>query len=294
MKGRDGAPGRQIRRRDRSTSRLRPDGVARRGVRRAARCRLDLPASADAPARSISARHVRGTGEAGKGLTTTRLHATTSSIREAGSGGAAARVARSQSLTRWRWPTTRVATRRSRERVTFEEDGLQASRGARLDYEPARARCGSSGADARGGRACPTIRSRSTREHDRRRTRRQRHDRRSGDVKTTLRPQNGSASPRARAAAAASRSAGLLRRTRSPNVNADALDYDGAAGKAVYRAARSLWQGDTAIRADTISLDQQNGDLDRARRRRARTLVLDTGARSAAPTRSATTTPSVS
>jgi lipopolysaccharide export system protein LptA len=45
-------------------------------------------------------------------------------------------------------------------------------------------------------------------------------------------------------------------------VTSNRLEYDGAASKAVYGGNATLWQGnDTSIRADTIELDDKNGNL---------------------------------
>ena len=39
------------------------------------------------------------------------------------------------------------------------------------------------------------------------------------------------------------------------------LDYDGEHDKAIYTGSARLWQGDTAIAGDTITIDQTTGDL---------------------------------
>jgi lipopolysaccharide export system protein LptA len=39
------------------------------------------------------------------------------------------------------------------------------------------------------------------------------------------------------------------------------LQYEGGAGRAVYKGGARLWQGQTAIRADVITIDQDSGDL---------------------------------
>jgi lipopolysaccharide export system protein LptA len=54
---------------------------------------------------------------------------------------------------------------------------------------------------------------------------------------------------------------GLFKEEEAANVNADSLQYEGGAGKAVYKGGVRLWQGQTAIRADVITLDQDSGDL---------------------------------
>ncbi len=54
---------------------------------------------------------------------------------------------------------------------------------------------------------------------------------------------------------------GLLQDGQPVFVTGATLAYDGAAGKAVYTGGAWLWQGETAIQADAITLDQANGDL---------------------------------
>ena len=54
---------------------------------------------------------------------------------------------------------------------------------------------------------------------------------------------------------------GLLQDDQPANVTAPALDYNGALDKAVYTGGARLWQKDTAIAADTITIDEKTGDL---------------------------------
>ena len=54
---------------------------------------------------------------------------------------------------------------------------------------------------------------------------------------------------------------GLLKDDEPANVTAAALDYDGAAAKAIYTGTARLWQKDTAINADTITVDEKTGNL---------------------------------
>jgi len=53
----------------------------------------------------------------------------------------------------------------------------------------------------------------------------------------------------------------MLRDDQPVNVTAQALDYDGAAGQAVYTGDARLWQGETAVQGATISLDDRQGNL---------------------------------
>jgi lipopolysaccharide export system protein LptA len=96
-----------------------------------------------------------------------------------------------------------------------------------------------------------------------------------GTVKSTLRPR-----PPAAIAAAdegeTGRIPGLLKQDQPANVNAATLEYAGAAGKATYTGDAALWQGETSVRADTIVIDQQSGDLIATGSARA-TIALETG-----------------
>ncbi len=53
----------------------------------------------------------------------------------------------------------------------------------------------------------------------------------------------------------------LLKQDQAANVTADALDFNGASSQATYVGNAQLWQGDTAIRGDTIEIDDKTGDL---------------------------------
>ena len=86
-----------------------------------------------------------------------------------------------------------------------------------------------------------------------------------GNVRTILRAGSGK-----------NRLPGLLQQGQPANVNANALEYDGDAGKATYTGAAALWQGETAIRGNTIALDQTRGDLVATGAARS-TVALDTG-----------------
>jgi len=54
---------------------------------------------------------------------------------------------------------------------------------------------------------------------------------------------------------------GLLRQGQPANVSAGKLEYDGTPGRALYTGGAQLWQGDTALRGDTIAIDQEKGNL---------------------------------
>jgi lipopolysaccharide transport protein LptA len=54
---------------------------------------------------------------------------------------------------------------------------------------------------------------------------------------------------------------GFLTNDQPMNVTADALDYDGAVSRAVYDGNARLWQGESAVQGDSITLDNKAGNL---------------------------------
>jgi lipopolysaccharide export system protein LptA len=75
-----------------------------------------------------------------------------------------------------------------------------------------------------------------------------------GAVKGTLRPP-------APGGADAGRLPRLLDPGEPVQIVAGALDYDGAASKAVYTGGAQLWQGERTIKGESIALDDRRGDL---------------------------------
>ena len=54
---------------------------------------------------------------------------------------------------------------------------------------------------------------------------------------------------------------GMLKDDQPAYVTAAALDYNGDIDKAIYTGSARLWQGDTAVSGDTITIDEKTGDL---------------------------------
>jgi lipopolysaccharide export system protein LptA len=246
--------------------RLAPDGSIV-GLTGREMVRLDLPASGESPAGSIGADALDGTGEAGRGLTKTEFRGRVE-YREAGKPGAADRVVRAQTLTALLAAET-LSDAAFKGRVTFEEEGLSA-RAAEISYQPRRNTIALRGSDAGGAphvsvdQIAIDARSLDVGLQDRQIS--------GAEVKTTLAPH-----PDRRGAATSGIAIpGLLRQDEAAHVNADALEYQGRAGQAVYRGGAALWQGTTTIRADSIGLDQQKGSLIATGSVRS-TLELDTG-----------------
>lgn len=245
--------------------RLAPDGSIV-GLTGRDKVRLDLPASGDSPAGSIRADALDGTGEAPRGLTMTQFTGKVE-YREAGKKGAGDRVVRSQSLIAM-LADDAVTDAAFKGSVTFEEEGLNA-RAEDIRYQPRMNTIALSG-----GSPHVTVDQISI---DARAIDVGLEDRRinATDVKTTLSPQKVS-KPAGKATSSGIAIPGLLRQDEVAQINADALEYRGMAGQAVYRGRATLWQGKTTIRGDVISLDQEKGSLVATGSARS-TLELDTG-----------------
>ena len=244
--------------------------VGRDGVR------VDLPAAADAPARNIKARGFNASGEPGKGLTLAQFDDAVE-YGEEGRADSPARTARSTSL-RAALADEAITSAVFSGRANFQEGDLQAS-GAQADYDPVNGTLRLSGNDSGGAPRVsnPDIQveaeSIAVTLGDLRMVA-------SGTVKTVLRQQRTTPSRTARPAAAGAAPDGRLPSLLEPgnpvNVNANGLDYQDAAGKAVYSGAAALWQGETAIRGDRLTLDRTRGDFIASGAARSN-IVLDTG-----------------
>jgi len=79
-----------------------------------------------------------------------------------------------------------------------------------------------------------------------------------GAVKSVLRPtaKGGQADP-----SGGRRLPSMFKQDEPVNVTAGALDYDGAVSRATYKGGAQLWQGERSIKAASIVLDAQSGDL---------------------------------
>jgi len=248
--------------------RLAPDGSIV-GLTGREKVRLDLPASGESPAGSISADTLDGRGEAGRGLTATDFRGKVE-YREAGKRAAMDRIVRAQSLAAM-LADDALSDATFKGRVTFEEEGLSA-RAAQISYQPRRNTIALSGNDAGG----PPHVSVDQISIDARTIDVGLQDRQIGatEVKTTLAPQKATAAQGKTTSGIAI--PGLLKQDQAANINANSLEYRGEAGQAMYRGGATLWQGNTTIRGDSIALDQEKGSLVAAGSARS-TLELDTG-----------------
>ena len=231
--------------------------------------RLDLPGAGAAPTRRIRADSLDAEGEPGKGLTAARFQDHVI-FEEEGGQDAPSREVRSQSLNA-ALDGAGVTNAFFKGRVTFEEQGLKAN-AADASYQPGKNLLSLSGTDAGGGpRVTDEQISVDARAID---VTLDGHGMTArGNVRTSLsgRTSGGSGGR----ATTGGRLPGLLQQGEPASVNAEKLDYDGA-GHATYTGNATLVQGDTAIRGDVITLDQQKGDLLATGSART-TLALDGG-----------------
>lgn len=271
MNGEDGESGRQFAG-DSLDLAFAPDASLTRAVGRG-NVRVDLPGASGSPVRSIEAQTFEATGEPGDDLTAARFNGQVE-YREEARAGRALRVARSSAL-RITLADTAITTAVFTGAVQFEEQGLQAS-GAQAQYDPAKGTLRLSGADAGGGPRVADARI----EIDADAidvTLQGRRMAATGTVKTLLHPGGtGPGGARGQAGQAQGRLPGLLQESQAANVSANALEYQGGAGAAIYSGNATLWQGETAIRADVISLDQTRADLVASGAARSN-IVFDTG-----------------
>ena len=221
-----------------------PDASLTRAVGRG-NVRVELPGAQGSPARSVKAQTFEATGEPGKDLTAARFSDQVE-YREEARGGRAPRMAHSSAL-RITLADAAITTAVFTGSVTFGEQGLQAS-GAQAQYDPTKGTLRLSGTDAGGAPRVADAQIEIDADvidvtlEGRRMTA-------SGTVKTLLHPRTQGRLP------------GLLQQGQAANVSASTLDYQGGAGAAVYSGNATLWQGETAIRADVITLDQTRADL---------------------------------
>ncbi len=269
MTGRGGSAGRQIIG-DTLDIALAPDGSLTKATGNG-NVRLDLPGSPESPARSIRARTLDADGAAGKGLTAATF---TDNVeyREGSGPSSAARVATSRALT-VALTDDAVSSAVFTGAVKFEEQGLQAAAGE-ARYDPMKGSLRLTGIEA--GAVPRVTDDQVTIDGNAIDVGLQgRVMKGSGGVKTTLRARTATGRG-GTGGADATKLPSLFKQDQPANVNADALDYQGASGKAIYTGGATLWQGETTMRADLISIDQTTGDLIASGNARS-SIALDTG-----------------
>jgi lipopolysaccharide export system protein LptA len=223
------------------------------GVSARDKVEVTLPATANTAARTIKANALTAAGGA-QGLTTMNFSEGVS-YDEAATKTQGARTARSRNLDAALDPaagTLREAT--FTRSFVFEDGGMRASSG-KATYRIA---AGQLELTEKEGTAAPQIKD-ETLTIDAERidvTLSPRKMVAAGKVQSVLQP---SKQPAANAPAA--RRPGLLQDKDPVNVIADKLTYDEASRKGEYSGQARLFQGETQINGDAITLDETKGDL---------------------------------
>jgi lipopolysaccharide export system protein LptA len=252
LAGANGQPGRKIAG-EIINVQLAPDGAVTRLTARD-KVELTLPAAADAPTRVIRAASMTGVGEEGRGLTGARFNDDVE-FREQ-KAGAPARVARSRTLTVVLAGGGGVDDAQFGGGTRFEDGDLVAT-AVEARYLVTSGQLALRGTAA--GKA-PEVRNPRlvvnattidlTLDGPKMVAK--------GSVQSVTQPAR--RTPGGKPADAV-HTPGLLKDDAPANVTAAALDYDGAADRAIYTGQARLWQGQTAIAAESITIDEKSGNL---------------------------------
>jgi lipopolysaccharide export system protein LptA len=215
---------------------------------------VTLPAPKGEPARIVRATEMSGRGDGGQGLTAMRFQSAVE-FREAATAERPLRTARARQLDLKLAPSSgSLEEARFTGAFQFQEGAMTAS-SADARYQIVDGRLDLSGRE--GGRAPHVADERLTVDADtidvvlnpRRMVAR-------GSVGTTMLPQRSSGP-----GGQAGKRPALLRSTDPVSVLAATLEYDQQTRRAVYAGQSRLFQGDTSIRAESITVDETAGDL---------------------------------
>jgi lipopolysaccharide export system protein LptA len=214
---------------------------------------VTLPAVKEAPGRTIRSEQLTGSGAPGQGLTAMKFEGSVV-FAEAAAKDRGARTARSRLLDlRLNPQTGALDEARFGGGVRFEDGALVAQSGE------ATYRLGGNGLDLRGknGAADPFVNDETIRVDAESidLTLAPRRMVAKGKVRSVLQPS------RPRPGQAAAKRPGLLGDADPVNVIAGELTYDEDSRRGVYTGQSRLWQGETVIQAERITLDEAKGDL---------------------------------
>jgi lipopolysaccharide transport protein LptA len=207
-----------------------------------------FPATGGGVARTVEAASLTATGAAGQGITAMHF-AEGVTFREAPDGGRPARTARSRTLDlALAAGTGELQDARFKDKFTFEEGNLRASSASAV-YQVTKGILTVTGRD---GNVSPQVAdARMTVDAD--------------TIEVTLTPRRLAAQGSVRSMLKAGRDdrtgASLLSSMEAAFVTASRLSYDEESGRGVYSGQARLWQGETTVRAETITLDDKRGDL---------------------------------
>ncbi len=241
--------------------RLAPDGVTVSGLTARGRASLELPAETTSPARTIRSDSASASGEPGKGLNSATF---TDNVeyREAvpakPGGQRATRIARSKTLVVAVKPGfSSIDDARFEGAVRFEDGQTRAAAGQAKYAVPAgqlildgvdsttglKPQVSDDQVSIQGQHVEVTLEGRKITAR--------------GDVRSVILAAPTSTAP---GRTAVHRPA-MLKADQPVFATSETMDYDGASGKAVYAGSTRLWQGDTTIQGDRLTMDDQTGDL---------------------------------
>lgn len=247
LTGENGAEGRQFFG-DALNLRLHADGTVTSVVGQG-NVRLDLPATKTAARRSIRSRALEAAGPPGRGIETATFTDSVTYEEAPARAGGQPRAVKARTLTAAMTGdaiTNAVFT----GAVAFTEQNMDA-RAARAEYDPDAGTLRLIGAEQ--GRVPHVADQDISIDAESIDVSLETHDMRAkGAVKTVLQPQRTGSN---------SKLPSLLNGRQSANANAGALEYSGKNGSASYVGAAQLWQADTTIRGDRITVDRTTGDL---------------------------------
>jgi LPS export ABC transporter protein LptC len=253
LAGREGSKGQQLRAEYLDVS-LAPDG-ALTALSSRDNVEVILPEIKDVPPRTIRSTALTATGAAGQGLTAMKFQDGTE-FQEAATKEHPARTARARSLDAELNPGTDLLRQAKFTGAFRFEEGPMKAASAEALYEIEQGQLALTGRD--GGNPPHVADDNVTIDAERIDiTLAPRKMVATGSVRTvmqaTTNPPDGQAAPRR---------PGLLKEKEPVNVVSDSLTYEEASRRGVYKGKTTrLWQGDTVIQSETLTIDETKGDL---------------------------------
>lgn len=250
------------------------DGATVTGLNAVDNVQVDLPPSADAPARRITSSSLNGGGPNGLQTATFVGNVSYREIRPARRGGppASERTARSQQLVVQTQPGLGAVERADFRGNVHIVDGNTTADGQRavhqaaqdtfeLTFSPGDPGPPPSVNDGRILVNARTITVGITSKKLKADTDVRSSVQPSRDQQPAKGPAPAPARGRGNGAGEGGRTPSIMKQDQPVNVTSKQLDYDGAAGVATYTGAARLWQDQTQIQGDTIVVDDQSGNL---------------------------------
>ena len=239
---------------------LAPDGTTVSGLTAREHLVLTLPATTDEPARVITANTMTGKGEPGKGLNAVRFTENVEfrETRPAEKGKDTTRKVTGRALDLATQPGFgELEEARFSGAVRFEEDTMHSASGA-ARYFVKRGAVRLDGVDDSTGRI-PRVQDNQVTIDGRRieMTLEKRQITATQDVRSVML----AASDQSGAGDTSMKRAGMLKQDQPVYATSDSMTYDGNVRLAIYTKDARLWQGDTAISGDSVTVDDATGNL---------------------------------